>query len=112
MSTRRQGVPRPIKKAEYTIVFATRDAERGWRDVLATQRSSVVDAWDFLTRHPLDLTPSNCPLKGELATVTHAGTTHNRWQHKLTGGARIWFYVEDQSLYLIDVHTRHPNETK
>lgn len=112
MSKRKQAVPRPIKKAEYTIVFATREAQTGWRDVLATQRNSVVDAWDFLTRHPLDSTPNNYQLKGELATVTHAGNTHDRWQHKLTGGARIWFYVEGQTVHLVDVHIRHPNETK
>lgn len=112
MSTREKAVPRPTKKAEYTIVFATRSAQAGWRDVLATQRNSVVDAWDFLTRRPLDSTPNNYQLKGELATVTHSGKTHGRWQHKLTGGARIWFYVESQHVYLIDVRTRHPNETK
>lgn len=112
MSKRAPPVPRPIKKAEFTIYFATRETQAGWRDVLATQRNAVVDAWDFLTRHPLDPTPINYQLKGQLATVTHACKTHDRWQHKLSGGARIWFYVEGRNVYLIDVHTRHPNQTK
>ncbi|MGL4176278.1 MAG: hypothetical protein ACRCSN_09385 [Dermatophilaceae bacterium] len=112
MSRRDQAVPRPTKKAEFTIVFATREAQVGWRDVLATQRNAVADAWDFLTRHPDRMTPTNYRLKGDLATVTRAGRAHDRWQHKLAGGARIWFYVDGQTVHLIDVHTRHPNETK
>ncbi|MGL5859730.1 MAG: hypothetical protein ACRCY9_00545 [Phycicoccus sp.] len=112
MSRRDQAVPRPTKKAEFIIVFATREAQVGWRDVLATQRNAVADTWDFLTRSPDRTTPTNYRLKGDLATVTHAGKTHTRWQHKLSGGARIWFYVDGQTVHLIDVHTRHPNETK
>lgn len=112
MSKRERAVPRPTKKAEFTIVFATREAQVGWRDVLATQRNAVADAWDFLTRHPDQPTPTNYQLKGGLASVNRAGETHARWQHKLTGGARIWFYVDGQIVHLIDVHTRHPNETK
>lgn len=112
MSKRDQAVPRPTKKAEFTIVFATREAQLGWRDVLATQRNAVADAWDFLTRHPDARTPTNYQLKGDLATVTHAGSTHARWQYKLAGGARIWFYVDGQTVHLIDVHARHPNEPK
>ena len=65
-----------------------------------------------LTRHPDTSTPTNYRLKGELATVTHANRTHARWQHKLAGGARIWFYIDGQTVNLIAVHTRHPNETK
>lgn len=112
MSQRAQAVPRPIKKGEFTIVFATRHAEVGWRDLLATQRNATVDAWDFLTRSPDARTPINYRLKGDLATVVHGGTTHDRWQHKLSGGARIWFYVDDRNVYLVDVHTQHPNATK
>ena len=39
---------------------------------------------------------------------------HDRWQHKPTahGDARIWFYVDDGVVYLEQVHTRHPNQTK
>jgi hypothetical protein len=46
--------------------------------------------------------------------VTRNGSTHDRWQHKPTakGDARIWFYVADQVVYLEQVHTNHPNETK
>ncbi len=112
MSKRSESVSRPMKKAEFQILFATSQAEAGWRDVLATQRNSVVDAWDFLTRHPTESGPRNYQLKGRLAHVTRNGKSHDRWQHKLSGGARIWFYVDGRSVHLVEVHTRHPNETK
>jgi hypothetical protein len=51
-------------------------------------------------------------MKADLATVVRDRTAFVRWQYELTGGARIWFYVDNQIVHLVDVHTRHPNETK
>lgn len=107
-------VERPTKKSEYEIRFGTVQAQKGWRDLCATIRNPMVEAWDFLTRTPLERTPTNYPLKGELGTITRDGRTHERWQHKPTmgGTARIWFYVDSQVVYLEQVHTHHPNDTK
>lgn len=38
------GVRRPLKRSEYTIQFATRQAEKGWTDLLGTTRNAVVEA--------------------------------------------------------------------
>jgi hypothetical protein len=107
-------VERPTKKSEYTIQFATAQAQKGWMDLTATIRNALTDSWDFLTRTPQQVTPFNAPMRGVLALVNRDGTTHERWQHKptLKGDARIWFYVEDQIVFLEQVHTKHPNETK
>lgn len=105
-------VSRPIKKSEYTIVYGTRQAEKGWTDLKATQRNALVDVWDFLTRTPRERFPKNHTLKGDLARLTHDGNVYDRWQHELRNGARIWFFVEGQNVILTECHTRHPNETK
>lgn len=107
-------VERPTKKSEYEIRFASAQAQRGWIDLCATTRNALADAWDFLTRTPLQTTPTNYRLKGELGFVRRGKETHERWQHKPTkqGDARIWFFVEGQVVYLEQVHTRHPNATK
>ena len=84
-------VARPTKRSEYSIEYASSSAQRGWTDLCATIRGPLVDAWDFLTRTPLSVTPTNYPLKGD---------------------ARIWFYVHEQVVYLEEVHTHHPNATK
>ena len=41
---REAAVPRPIKKNEYTIVFASKQAQKGWIDVAATKRNALADA--------------------------------------------------------------------
>ncbi len=111
---RQERVERPIKKSEYEIRFASNSAKRGWNDLRATIRGPLSDTWDFLTRTPHALTPTNYPLKGELSTVVRNGVAHERWQHKPTaqGDARIWFYVDGRVVYLELVHTHHPNQTK
>lgn len=112
--TRGEPVPRPTKKVEYEIRFATTQARKGWQDLAGSIRNPLTDAWDFLTRTPLVKTPTNYPLRGDLGTITHGGKTRERWQHKPTqqGDARIWFFVEERTVFLEQVHTRHPNETK
>lgn len=107
-------VPRPPKKVEYEIRYATADAVKGWQDLVATIRNPLAEAWDFLTRSPLAVTPTNYPLRGDLGTISRGGKAFERWQHKptLKGTARIWFFVEGRVVYLEQVHTSHPNETK
>lgn len=107
-------VPRPAKRSEYVLKYATRQSENGWRDLVATIRNPMSDTWDFLTRTPLTTTPSNYPLEGSLGAITRGGQTFQRWQHKptLKGAARVWFYVDGSTVYLEQVHTAHPNETK
>jgi hypothetical protein len=107
-------VPRPTKKTEYEIRFATNNARKGWRDLTAVIRNPLAEAWDFLTRTPLVVDPKNYPLRGDLGVVTRDGVSHQRWQHKPTqqGDARIWFYVEGRTVHVEQVHTNHPNETK
>jgi hypothetical protein len=47
MSKQASAVPRPRKKAEFQILFATRQADKGWQDLLATTHNSIVDAWEL-----------------------------------------------------------------
>jgi hypothetical protein len=112
VTKRGDGVPRPLKKSEFELRFATAQAAKGWRDLLATYRNSTVDAWDYLTSTPFAESSRHHRLKGELAHVNRDGQTHERWQHEMPGGARIWFYVDGSYVFLVDVHTRHPNQTK
>lgn len=111
---RQSKVERPTKKSEYEIRFATRQAQKGWLDLKATIRNSLVDSWDFLTQTPAEVTPVNYPMRGQLAQIVRGDERFERWQHKptLKGDARIWFYICDGVVYLEQVHTHHPNETK
>lgn len=107
------------EETEFLLEFSSRNAERGGQNLRATQLNSLVDAWDFLTRTPTELSEKCHPLKGDLATVVHNGEPRERWQLELSKGARIWYYVTPASdrksagtVHLLDVHTHHPNQTK
>lgn len=107
-------VERPRRKSEYELQFASRQAEKGWQDLKAVLGGPLVDTWEFLTKTPLERTPTNYPLKDELGAVTSAGVKYQRWQQKPTaqGDARIGIYVDGRVVFLEQVHTRHPNATK
>ena len=105
-------VARPSRSTEFEIFFGGREAERGWRDLLATQRNALASAWDILTRSPQTMSATCSPLRDNLSRVTHNGTAHDQWQLRLSGGARIWYYVDGLRVVLVHVHTRHPNQTK
>jgi hypothetical protein len=111
-------VPRPTRKDEYEIYFASRDAEKGWRDLKATTLNALVAAWDQLTRTPQDRSERCHEMKAGLAHVQYGGQQHDRWQYELSGGARLWYWViapadkRPGQVWLEQVHTRHPNETK
>lgn len=81
---------------------------------MAGRRSDLVEAWEYLTHRPQEVTALSHPLKGSLSTVVKEGASHTRWQLKLskTHGARIWYYVEGRSVYLEKVFTQHPKETQ
>lgn len=107
-------VPRPTKKSEYTLKFATRSAQKGWVDLVATQRNVMVETWGFLTKTPDQVTNTNYKLKGELGNITYQGRSYQRWQHQptLKGSARIWFIIEGKTVLLVDVFSAHTNQTK
>lgn len=108
-----QPVSRPTKKSEYKIYFSSNSALKGWDSLKATRRNDLVAAWEYLTKTPLQDTPYAYQLKGELSQVIRNGISHDLRQLKLSqrDGARIWYYVVDQNVYLVEVHTSHPKQT-
>jgi hypothetical protein len=53
-------------------------------------------------------------MRDEFQFLIAKGVSHQRWQLKLsaTDGSRIWYYVEDQSVFVEKIFTAHPNQTK
>jgi hypothetical protein len=107
-------VPRPLKKSEYKIFFESNKLKKTWVDLLAVRRSDLSEAWDFLTRTPLTVTALSHPMRSDYELLVVNGITRQRWQLKLsaTDGSRIWYFVEDQSVYIEKIFTAHPNQTK
>lgn len=115
-------VRRPLKRAEYGIVFISRQAEKGWKDGLAAYRNAMVEAWERLSIEPAHEDGSRVyRLKADLSVGTYQGQEYDRYQYKLPGGGRIWYFIDRSTdknakvagcVLLEDVHTAHPNETK
>lgn len=112
-------VPRPHKRAEYLLVFITRQAEKGWRDCLATARNATVDAWDRLTTAPTVEDERLYRLKADYATGMHDGRTFERYQYKITDAGRLWYFVEETKgaktagrVLLERCEPGHPKETE
>jgi hypothetical protein len=116
-SAKRATVPRPLKAGEYSIAFVTREAAKGWQDLLATARNAATDAWDFLTKTPTEEGRACYRLHGDQAVVRVDGKPLQRWQYKPTKGGRIWYAVVTAgkgaagSVLIERVFTGHPNET-
>ncbi|MFI8978263.1 hypothetical protein ACIGO9_35655 [Nocardia asteroides] len=92
--SRRSEVPRPLKRAEFEIVFITSQAQKGWTDCLAAARNAMVDAWDQLTREPETVSARLYPLKADLRYGSYQGRTFERFQYKFTDGGRLWYFVD------------------
>lgn len=75
-------------------MFASREAAKGWTDLLATARNAAVDAWETLTRDPTAESERLYQLKADFAFGTYQGGAYERYQYKVTDGGRIWFFVE------------------
>ena len=117
--SKQSAVPRPLKRSEFVLVFATSQAQKGWVDCLATARNAAVDAWECLTTTP-DLESQRLyRLKGDFATGTYQGVTYERFQYEITDGGRIWYFIDrtpsdrkSAGRVLIErCSTGHPKET-
>jgi len=107
-------VVRPLRKDEFTVFFESKAIEKSWRDLVATRRNQTVEAWEFLTKSPGQPSPLNKRLRHDLEFIIRDGKRFDRWQLKLNAsdGARIWYYVSGDSVFIEAVHTAYPNSTK
>ena len=110
---------RPTKSNEFEILFINSAAAKGWTDLTASAKNALADAWDCLSRTPLNHSERQYKLRAGYSSVAYKGVTYDRWQYKVTGGARIWYLVDEQasgkhrgSVLLERVSPAHPKETE
>jgi hypothetical protein len=67
-----------------------------------------------LRTQPRNRTDRNHPLKGSLAAKDVDGHQLERWQHEVTGAARIFFLIDDQkrTIWFEEVHIGQPKKTE
>ncbi|MHB0928330.1 MAG: hypothetical protein ACYC3W_05320 [Candidatus Nanopelagicales bacterium] len=87
-------VPRPLKSAEFQILFQGKSVVADWTDCLASAHNAMVDAWDALTASPDEESARQYQLRGDEAYRDHQGKRLPQWEYKFSDGGRI--------LYLLD----------
>jgi mRNA-degrading endonuclease RelE of RelBE toxin-antitoxin system len=107
-------VPRPTQPGRWEIRFWRDSVEKDWNKLVAAAENNVRATWDWLSEKPRERTDRNHPLKGELGYWKQGKLQYDRWQHEVTGGARIWFLIDDdrRAIYIEQVHTSHPKKTE
>jgi len=105
----------PARPGSYTLRFASSEAVKGWEELCRQAPGNTRTAFEAIEADPCP-TPSTArhhPLKGQLATGTHAGMTLPQWQYEVTGAGRIWYLV-DHETHTCWIHlagTGHPWQT-
>jgi len=96
------------------VLYRDRQAEKGWRECIAQQRSKTLEAYNAIRTDPRLVSAVQYRLKGSLGTGEQDGEAFERWQYKLSGGGRLWYLIDDaaQVVWLDYVTLHHPKETQ
>jgi len=105
-------VPRP---KPWRVLLHNTEAARGWAE-LERQALDVLDrAWVEMTAEPRSVANPGRQhrLKAVLGAVKVGGAELEQWQYEVTGGARIWYAIDDQerTLWVTKAETGHPGIT-
>ncbi|NKQ57491.1 hypothetical protein HFP15_31970 [Amycolatopsis sp. K13G38] len=106
----------PPTANEWAIRYATTAAIAGWKELEATASGNLRRAWEAMRNNPAPGSPTgrHHQLKGSLATGTHRGRVLPRWQIEVTGGARIWYLVDEdhRTVWVQHAAVGHPKQTE
>lgn len=105
----------PPATGEWTLRFADKAAAQGWEDLCAQAPGATRKAWEQLAGAPRD--PSNHRrqhrLRGSLGSRVIQGRELEQWQYEVTGGARIWYCIDDDvaTVWITHAGVGHPTVT-
>lgn len=106
--------PPPID-GEWRIRYAETDTVKGWRDLCSKARRNTRKAYETLRSDPdpAQYTARHHRLKGSLAYVITDGVRMAHWQYEVTGGGRIWYYIDvaNHTVWLDYAGLGHPKAT-
>ncbi|RKN08942.1 hypothetical protein [Streptomyces radicis] len=106
----------PPGDGEFAIIFASKEAARGWSELCRQVPGAAGRAWEQMRRDPAPSSPTerHHPLKAALATATHQGRELPVWQIEVTGGGRVWYLFdrERRTCWLKLASLRHPKKTE
>lgn len=106
--------PPPID-GEWRIRYANTATVSGWSDLCSKVPQNTRKAFETIRSDPKP--PQSADrhhrLKGSLAFIMHGGVRMDHWQYEVTGGGRIWYYIDDakRTVWLDYAGLGHPKAT-
>lgn len=103
----------PPRPGEFDVRFATTEAAKGWDALCQQAPGNTAEAWQTMRTAPCPAvhTSRHKPLKGSLGRHNFRGRTLEVWQIEVTGGGRIWYVLDDHTVWIRLAGTGHPRAT-
>jgi hypothetical protein len=105
----------PSVDTEYIMRFANNDAAKGWEELCRHASGNLRRCFEVIRDNPRPRPPTSRQhrLDGSLAKGEYRGRVLERWQFEVTGGARIWYLVDeaDQTVWIVWAGPGHPKLT-
>ncbi len=93
---RQQRIARPSRTDEREIVAADKGVAEDWERFAAMMPNALTVAYDQLSGNPTEFSSRQKKLEGKTwGTGVYEGRTFDRWQYEVTGGGRIFYFVDD-----------------
>jgi hypothetical protein len=98
----------------WVLRFENRQAEVGWKNVVAQAPGNAAEAWESIVGDPRRRTQRQHRLKGSLQSNSYKGRLLEQWQYEVTSGGRLWYLIDDadKTIWLVMASTRHPKATE
>jgi hypothetical protein len=111
---RGERVAPPAGEGEWEVRFASNDAAKGWEELCRSAPGNTRGAWQDMRTSPRFRDHRHEQLGGKLATGELGGRQMDRWQIEVTGGARVWYLIDDErhTVWLVRAGPAHPKATE
>jgi hypothetical protein len=112
---RKDRVAPPAVADEWDVRFGETAAAKGWDDLCQQATGNTRIAYEQMRSEPRPLEDSrHMRLRGSLSTRTFDGRDLEQWQIEVTGGARIWYLVDDDkhTVWVVHAAAGHPKATE
>lgn len=105
----------PPGEGDWDVRATSNEVCKGWADLCSQACTNALAAWKLMRSdpNPAVQTPRHSRLKHKLANGTYKGTSYPQWQIEITGGARIWYLLDEErrTCWVNYAGTGHPKAT-
>jgi mRNA-degrading endonuclease RelE of RelBE toxin-antitoxin system len=111
---RGERVGRPAAEGEWEVRFGNNAAAKGWEQLRHHAPDNVRSALEDMRTRPRARDHRHGPLRGSLKMGILGGRQMDRWQIEVTGGARVWYLIDEarRTVWIVHAGPGHPKATE